>query len=178
MKLNSDGVTISILILITMILICHTMNYLYPKNKFANIPQATNYNEIYYSNKNSKLCSNINTGLSNADSLSNQAEIPYDIITSCSNEGSGIGTSITTGTSITGGTAITSGTAITGGTAISGGTAITAGNVISGGGSDSINIYLNSLSESELAVLYKVVYEDTAREIITRSLRDISAKKN
>ena len=156
MKLNYDGVTISILILITMILICHTMNYLYPKNKFANIPQATNYNEIYYSNKNSKLCSNINTGLSNDDSLLNQAEIPYDIITSCSNENSGVGTA--------------------GGT---GGTSITAGSIISGGtsGSEFSSTYLDSLSESELAVLYKVVYEDTAREIITRSLKDISAKK-
>jgi len=37
MKLNTDGVTIAILILIFMILICHTMNYLYPRK------DATNY---------------------------------------------------------------------------------------------------------------------------------------
>ena len=33
MKLNTNGVMMSILILIFMILTCHTMNYLYPKKR-------------------------------------------------------------------------------------------------------------------------------------------------
>ena len=144
MKLNSDGVTISILILITMILICHTMNYLYPKNKFANIPKPTNnYNEIYYTNQNNKLCSSINnsSGITGdglgSDNLLNQAEIPYDVISSCKTRSDGG----------------------------------------SGGiGDDNMKNYLSTLSESELAVLYKVAYENTEREIIMRTLNDISTK--
>ena len=75
MKLNTDGVAISILILILMILTCHTMNYLFPKdtntinnnnaninnktikqslNKFLNIPNNTDYNKIYYQNQKTK----------------------------------------------------------------------------------------------------------------------------
>jgi hypothetical protein len=151
MKLNSDGVTISILILITMILICHTMNYLYPKNKFTNIPQVTNYNKIYYSNKNNKLCSNINTGGDINSNMLTQADIPYDIVSSCSNDGNfgGIG-----GASGSGG---------------AGGT---------GGGADNGDLkkYLETLSDSELVVLYKVIYEETQREIINRALNDLSKK--
>ena len=87
MKLNSNGVFISILILILMIVTCHTMNYLYPRdtkntinnrkkmntvkinkqslNNFFNIPnnipQNTNYNKIYYQNqKKPTLCNNVN----------------------------------------------------------------------------------------------------------------------
>ena len=75
MKLNSEGVTISILILVIMMLICHTMNYLYPKNRFMNVPQTTNYNEIYYSNQDNKLCNTILT--------STQADIPCNVIKSC-----------------------------------------------------------------------------------------------
>ena len=78
MKLNTDGVAISILILILMILTCHTMNYLFPRdtnnmnnsasmnnninnktikqslNKFLNIPNNTDYNKIYYQNQKTK----------------------------------------------------------------------------------------------------------------------------
>ena len=84
MKLNTDGVAISILILILMVLTCHTMNYLFPRdtnsmnnsvsmnksasmnnninNKtikqsldtFFNIPNNTNYNKIYYQNQKEK----------------------------------------------------------------------------------------------------------------------------
>ena len=84
MKLNTDGVAISILILILMVLTCHTMNYLFPRdtnsmnnsvsmnksasmnnninNKtikqsldtFFNIPSNTNYNKIYYQNQKEK----------------------------------------------------------------------------------------------------------------------------
>jgi hypothetical protein len=78
MKLNSNGVFISILILILMILICHTMNYLYPKNRFANIPKTTNYNKIYYTNQNEKI---------SCDHLKEiQAEVPCDVIKTCNDE--------------------------------------------------------------------------------------------
>ena len=87
MKLNGDGVALSILILILMIITCHTMNYLYPRdtkdtinnrkkmntvkinkqslNNFFNIPnnipQNTNYNKIYYQNQQKPtLCDNVN----------------------------------------------------------------------------------------------------------------------
>jgi hypothetical protein len=205
MKLISDGVTISILILITMIIICHTMNYLYPKNKFENIPQPTNYNQIYYSNKNSKLCSNINTGGSISSNMLNQAEIPYDIISSCSDNldsssnvdsgggGSGSGGS---GSGGGGGTTptITSGGVVSGTTPTitsGGGGSSTTPTITSGGGGSSttpiitsggggssttptkMHKYLNTLSESELAVLYKVLYENTEREIILRTLNDM-----
>lgn len=87
MKLNADGVALSILILILMIITCHTMNYLYPRdtkntinnrkkmntvkinkqslNNFFNIPnnipQNTNYNKIYYQNQQKPtLCDNVN----------------------------------------------------------------------------------------------------------------------
>jgi hypothetical protein len=79
MKLNSRGVIISILILIIMMLICHTMNFFYPKNKFENIDtkSITDYNEIYYTDELNKkqLCANVN-----------QAEIPCDIVKKCEPE--------------------------------------------------------------------------------------------
>ena len=37
MKLNSSGVIVSILILIIMMLLCHAMNFFYPKNKFEDV---------------------------------------------------------------------------------------------------------------------------------------------
>jgi hypothetical protein len=76
MKLKSSGVIISILILIIMMLICHTMNLFYPKNNFENVDatSTTNYNKIYYTNELNKkqLCANVN-----------QAEIPCDIVKKC-----------------------------------------------------------------------------------------------
>jgi hypothetical protein len=76
MKLKSSGVIISILILIIMMLICHTMNFFYPKNKFENVDATSkiNYNEIYYTDELNKkqLCANVN-----------QAEIPCDIVKKC-----------------------------------------------------------------------------------------------
>lgn len=117
MKLNSDGVTISILILILMILTCHSMNYLFPKNKFENVPQTTNYNTIYYSNK--KLCDSVNK--------EKQPKIPCDVLSSCIDQKEEEKKIVKMGS-------------------------------------------LDSLSESELAVLYKVVYEDSAREIFLRTL--------
>jgi hypothetical protein len=146
MKLKSSGVFISILILIIMILICHTMNFFYPKNKFTDVstsrnsrnsrnnkttPEKTDYNEIYYSNESDKkqLCANVN-----------QAQIPCDIVRTCITDPTPIPTPTPTPTpEIT--TAPTSG--------------------------------LSSLSNSELTVLYKVAYEASAREIFTRALKDI-----
>jgi hypothetical protein len=132
MKLNSFGVTISILILIMMMLICHTMNYLYPKNKFDNIPQTTNgtettnYNEIYYSNQNNKLCDVILT--------STQADIPCNVIKSCAQ--SSTQTQKPT--------------------------------------KPKPKISLDNLSNSEIVVLYKVAYDEAAREIFMRTIKELS----
>jgi len=118
MKLNSNGVFISILILILMILICHTMNYLYPKNRFENIPKTTNYNKIYYTNQNQKIsCDNLGKD-------KEQAEVPCDVIKTCNAE-------------------------------------------------DELD--KNTLSDSELAYLYKVAYEAAAREIFMRTLNENEA---
>lgn len=117
MKLNSDGVTISILILILMILTCHSMNYLFPKNKFQNVPQTTSYNTIYYNNK--QLCNSVNKDT--------QAKVPCDVLTACAEQKTEEKKIVKMGS-------------------------------------------LDSLSESELAVLYKVAYEDSAREIFMRTL--------
>jgi hypothetical protein len=116
MKLKSSGVIISILILIIMMLICHTMNFFYPKNKFENVDatRTTNYNKIYYTNELNKkqLCANVN-----------QAEIPCDIVKKCEPEPT--------------------------------------------------PKPKPTLSNSELALLYKFAYEASAREIFTRTLEDL-----
>jgi len=100
MNFKSQGLFISILILICMILICHISNYLYKKNhqnnhqknniiqnnknsnSFANmtldIPKTipTQYNKIYYDyNDKNKI---------EECKLKNEAEIPCNIISSCS----------------------------------------------------------------------------------------------
>jgi uncharacterized membrane protein len=86
MNFKSKGLFISITILISMMLICHTVNFLYPKNKnsnsFSNLPLSIpnntlpiEYNNIYYdySNKDQKLnCK-----------MKNEAEIPCKIVTKC-----------------------------------------------------------------------------------------------
>ena len=54
MKLNTDGVAISILILILMILTCHTMNYLFPRD-------TNNMNN--------------NASMNNSDSINNSASM-------------------------------------------------------------------------------------------------------
>jgi len=148
MKLNTDGVTIAILILIFMILICHTMNYLYPRkqmtqnktlnnklnnklkplinnkknsiNTFINTSNAIDYNKIYYHNQNEqKLCD---------ANLDKQAHVPCNIIKKCSDD-----------------------------EALD---------------DEALDEY--TLSDSELAVLYKVAYEAAAREIFMRTLRENS----
>ncbi len=125
MKLKSTGVVVSILILIIMMLICHTMNFFYPKNKFKNIsknnnnsdetPKEKDYNEIYYTN---------DSDIKDLCAIANQAEIPCDIIKQCEPE------------------------------------------------PEPKLLGLDSLSNSELAVLYKFAYEASAREIFIRTLQD------
>ena len=137
MKLKSSGVFISILILIMMILICHTMNFFYPKNKFVNIdrnsdsedtPKKTDYNQIYYSNESDKkqLCANVD-----------QAEIPCDIVRTCITESN------------------------------------TEPVIVVPEITSAPTLGLNSLSNSELAMLYKFAYEESAREILMRKLKEI-----
>ena len=117
-----------------MMLICHTMNFFYPKNKFTDINYKIydvnkidkkknpdiDYNEIYYTNQNEKqLCANVNI-----------PEIPCDIVKKCEEVKP-----------------------------------------------QPTKSFLDSLSNSEIAVIYKVMYEDAAREILTRSLHDIKKKQ-
>lgn len=146
MKLQTDGVTISILILIFMILICHTMNYLYPRkripqtnklnnklnnlinntknnknsinsiNTFINTSNDIDYNKIYYHNQNEKQLCDSN--------LDKQANVPCNVVKQCSDD-------------------------------------------------DKLDEY--TLSDSELAVIYKVAYEEAAREIFMRTLREESS---
>ena len=155
MKLNTDGVTISILILIFMILICHTMNYLYPRKRMPqtiklnhklNHKLNNKLNNLIKNNKNNKNNKNsINTFTNTANdidynkiyyhnqnekklcdaNLDKQANVPCDIIKKCSDDEEI---------------------------------------------DEEIDEY--TLSDSELAVLYKVAYEEAAREIFMRTLRE------
>ena len=86
MKFKSKGLLISIIILISMMLICHTVNFLYPRNKNSNsfsnlplfIPNNTlpiEYNNIYYDYSNTDQKLNCK--------MKNEAEIPCKIITKC-----------------------------------------------------------------------------------------------
>ena len=81
MKYNSQGVLISIIILICLLLLCHTLRILYPKNKFANLPLSisnapinTGYNKIYYDNQGCSPCTQLG-----------QAQIPCKVVASCMN---------------------------------------------------------------------------------------------
>ena len=152
MKLNTDGVTISILILIFMILICHTMNYLYPRKRMPqtiklnhklNIKLNNKLNNLKKNNKNN--INSINTFTNTANdidynkiyyhnqnekklcdaNLDKQANVPCDIIKKCSDDEEI---------------------------------------------DEEIDEY--TLSDSELAVLYKVAYEEAAREIFMRTLSE------
>ena len=148
MKLNTDGVTIAILILIFMILICHTMNYLYPRKRMPqtiklNHKLNNKLNNLKKNNKNN--INSINTFTNTANdidynkiyyhnqnekklcdaNLDKQANVPCDIIKKCSDDEEI---------------------------------------------DEEIDEY--TLSDSELAVLYKVAYEEAAREIFMRTLRE------
>lgn len=75
---SGTGLIIAILILIGMLLLCHTMNFLYPRtiNTFNNIPSITKplptqYNIITYDNNLGKIPCN------------NQAQIPCNIQKQC-----------------------------------------------------------------------------------------------
>ena len=59
MKLNTDGVAISILILILMILTCHTMNYLFPRDT-NNMNNSASMNNSVSMNKSASMNNNIN----------------------------------------------------------------------------------------------------------------------
>jgi len=155
MKLNTDGVTIAILILIFMILICHTMNYLYPRKRMPqtiklnhklNIKLNNKLNNLKKNNKNN--INSINTFTNTANdidynkiyyhnqnekklcdaNLDKQANVPCDIIKKCSDDEEI---------------------------------------------DEEIDEY--TLSDSELAVLYKVAYEEAAREKFMRTLREESS---
>ena len=90
MNFKSKGLFIAILILISMLAICHITNYIYSKhnknknknkNSFSNLslsisktPVNTQYNQITYDKPiDPSICKNIN-----------EAEIPCSIISSCS----------------------------------------------------------------------------------------------
>jgi len=71
MKLNTDGVAISILILILMILTCHTMNYLFPRdtnnmnnsasmNNSVSMNKSASMNNSVSMNKSASMNNNIN----------------------------------------------------------------------------------------------------------------------
>jgi hypothetical protein len=57
MAYNNTGLLVAICILIGMILVCHTMNFVYPRNnnKFGDIPVPTKYNIISYDNELGKI---------------------------------------------------------------------------------------------------------------------------
>jgi len=92
MNLNSSGVYASIIILISLILICHTVNFLYPntlkyknRNDFYNMnlsiptnPALIEYNKITYENENQ---SNQISQLS--CNAIKEAEIPCKVVQPC-----------------------------------------------------------------------------------------------
>ena len=121
MNLKSDGVFIAIIILISMMLICHTAHFFYDRNNFSNITGLpTQYNQIYYDG-NTGSCNNSKPNQALLDQLLGQADVPCPIATKqCP-----IPTQFS----------------------------------------------LDSLSESELAVLYKVAYENAGMEVLNRTLQ-------
>lgn len=123
MKLQSNNVFISIIILISMMLICHTAHFFYDKNKFSNIKGLpVQYNEIYYDNQsNTGTCNNSKPNQALLDQLLGQADVPCPVVTKqCP-----IPTKFS----------------------------------------------LDSLSDSELAVIYKVAYENAGMEVLNRALQ-------
>ena len=121
MKLQSNNVFIAIIILISMMLICHTAHFFYDRNNFSNITGLpTQYNQIYYDG-NTGSCNNSKPNQALLDQLLGQADVPCPIATKqCP-----IPTQFS----------------------------------------------LDSLSESELAVLYKVAYENAGMEVLNRTLQ-------
>ena len=150
MKLNTDGVAISILILILMILTCHTMNYLFPKNRYTmnnNMNNIMNNSASMNNNMNNsiRINSNINNTMSNKNekkSLNNFLNIPTNTnynkiyyqnsntISSCNN--------------------------------------VEHANIPCKKICNAEEDY--ALSDSELAFLYKYAYEEAGKEILMRKL--------
>ena len=120
MNLKSDGVFISIIIIISMMLICHTAHFFYDRNSFSNIAVPTQYNQIFYDNQSNNSSCNNRIDQATLDQLLGQAEVP------CATAQK----QCPTPTQFT----------------------------------------LDSLSESELAVLYKVAYENAGMEVLNRAL--------
>lgn len=123
MSINNTGLFISICILIIMLVICHVMNYLYPRNLFTDIttpltqkPLPTQYNIIEYDNKLGQI------------PCEAQAHLPCNILnqqhTKCSQN---------TSTS---------------------------------------QKILSQYSDSELAIIYKVAYEQAGLELLKRTIND------
>jgi hypothetical protein len=81
MKLIFDGVAFSILILIAMLIICHTANLLmdtksktFSRNKFINLPKdlPVKYNQIYFDKQEGESCK-----------IKKEAEVPCKIVPEC-----------------------------------------------------------------------------------------------
>ena len=123
MKLQSNNVFIAIIILISMMLICHTAHFFYDKNNFSNVKDLpVQYNQIYYDTSNPYgSCNNRKPDQATLDQLLGQADVPCPVVTKqCP-----IPTKFS----------------------------------------------LDSLSDSELAVIYKVAYENAGMEVLNRALR-------
>lgn len=121
MNLKSENIFIAVIILISMMVICHTAHFFYNKNKFYNItqPLSTEYNKIYYDDKQSR-CNNNDLNKEVLEQILGQSKTPCPTVTKkCSTSSS-----------------------------------------------------LEDLSDSELAVLYKVAYENAGLEVLNRTLKN------
>ena len=123
---DSDGLLMGVIILISLMLICHITNYFFKKNQFADLtlttPTSTDplqYNKIYYDTQGGQ--SGNQWGKQSCSQLS-QAQIPCDVVTSCMNPAP--------------------------------------------------SPTPNQLSDSELAVLYKVAYQQAGIEVLNRTLKN------
>ena len=138
MNLKSNNVFIAIIILISMMLICHTAHFFYDKNNFANTALPTKYNQINYGSKNPYAkCNNSPPDQATIDYLLSQAEMPCVAIppphysSSSSSSSSSLPTPTPSHTKFS----------------------------------------LDSLSDSEIAVIYKIAYENAGMEVLRRALK-------
>jgi len=140
MKLNTDGVAISILILILMVLTCHTMNYLFPRDTNS-MNKSVSMNNSVSMNKSASMNNNINNKtikqsldtFFNIPNNTNYNKIYYqnsNTISSCDN--------------------------------------VEHANIPCKKTCNYEEDY--ALSDSELAFLYKYVYEEAGKEILMRKL--------
>ena len=132
MDLKSNNVFIAIIILISMMLICHTAHFFYDKNNFANTALPTQYNQIKYGSKNPYAkCNNSPPDQATLDYLLRQAEMPCVAIPPQCSSSSSSPTLTPTPTKFS----------------------------------------LDSLSDSEIAVIYKIAYENAGMEVLRRALK-------